>query len=63
MHYDISLRDLDFGGEFSFRGEVRIEIQIREVSNEIVLNSHELSINGAKISGHDVQCAMHPDSY
>lgn len=51
LNYDISLYDLELGGKFSFQGTVKIEAEITSPTNRITLNSIDLMIHGAEISG------------
>ncbi|KAI9795929.1 MAG: hypothetical protein M1833_006577 [Piccolia ochrophora] len=43
-NYDISLYDLEFGGNFSYQGTVKIDVDVRNSTKEIVLNAHQLKI-------------------
>lgn len=50
VNYDISLSDLEFGGDFTYQGTVTILAKIVKSSEEITLNSHQLKIHGAEVS-------------
>jgi aminopeptidase N len=50
INYNISIYDLEFGGEFSYQGTVAILSKIIESSREIVLNAHQLKIHGVEVS-------------
>jgi aminopeptidase N len=49
IHYDISIFDLELGGNFSYKGTVSILSQVIKSSNAIVLNSHQLEIHSAEV--------------
>ena len=49
VHYDISLWDLEFGGDWKYKGLVKIDTRIVKATKEIVLNAKELEIQGAKL--------------
>ena len=49
VHYDISLSDLEFGGDWKYKGLVKIDTKIIKATKEIVLNTKELEIQSAKI--------------
>jgi aminopeptidase N len=49
INYDISLYDLELGGQFSYQGTVKILSKIVTSSNQIVLNSHQLKIHSADV--------------
>lgn len=48
-HYSISLYDLELGGKFSYKGTVTIDLEIKKLSKEIVLNSNQLKIYSAEL--------------
>lgn len=50
INYDLSLYDLELGGNFSYQGTVSILAKIIRSTNEIVLNSHQLIIHSAEVS-------------
>ena len=49
VHYDIFLWDLEFGGNWKYKGLVKIAIRIIKATKEIVLNATELDIQGAQL--------------
>jgi aminopeptidase N len=49
VHYDISLSDLEFGGDWKYKGLVKIDTKVTKATKEIVLNTKELEIQSAKI--------------
>ncbi len=49
INYDISLFDLELGGGFSYQGTVKIDVDIKEATENIVLNSHQLKVHSAEI--------------
>ena len=50
IHYAIKLYDLELGNAFTFQGLVKIDLEIRSSTREIVLNAHQLKCNKATIS-------------
>jgi aminopeptidase N len=55
VHYDISLWDLEFGGDWKYRGLVKIDTRIIKATKEIVLNAKELDIQGAQLRTTEAQ--------
>ena len=55
MNYDISLLDLELGGDFSYQGIVKMEVQVKEATDKIVLNAHQLKVHSAEmtLNGHE----------
>lgn len=55
-HYAVSLHDIEFGGNFSYKGTVKIAAKIAKDDgfNELVLNAHQLRVENAelKFEGH-----------
>lgn len=49
-HYDIEIHDLELGGAFTFQGRVKITLDVKSGTKEIVLNSHQLKCTSATIS-------------
>jgi aminopeptidase N len=49
INYDISIYDIELGGDFSYQGTVSILSKVVKSSKEIVLNSHQLKIHSAVI--------------
>jgi len=50
INYDISLYDIELGGEWSYEGTVGILARVTESTKELVLNSIDLEIHGAEVS-------------
>jgi aminopeptidase N len=50
INYDLSLYDIEFLGEWSYQGAVKIELEIKSPAKKIVLNAHQLSIRSAALS-------------
>ncbi|KAF2203294.1 hypothetical protein GQ43DRAFT_479165 [Delitschia confertaspora ATCC 74209] len=51
-HYFLSLYDLEFGGNFTYQGTVKINVNVKagaEKSSEVVLNSYQLTIHSAEL--------------
>ena len=59
MNYDISLYDLELGGEFSFQGTVKIEAEIKAPTTKITLNSIDIKVYSAEVSSNDASCRIH----
>ena len=51
LHYVLGLYDLDFGGDFSYAGTVKIDIAVKSSTKVIVLNSNQLQLNTAQLPG------------
>ena len=51
INYEISLYDLELGGEYTFQGTVKIDVDIKKATNEIIINAHQLKLHRAEISG------------
>lgn len=49
INYDISIYDLELGGDFTYQGTVNILSKVVNSSKEIVLNSHQLKIHSAEV--------------
>lgn len=49
VNYNISLYDLELGGEFSYQGTVKIDLNVKNATKEIVLNAHQLKVNSAEV--------------
>ncbi|KAF4628180.1 hypothetical protein G7Y89_g9972 [Cudoniella acicularis] len=49
FNYDISIYNIELGGEFSFQGTVNINSKIAKATKEIVLNTHQLKIHSAEV--------------
>ncbi|KAL9022116.1 MAG: hypothetical protein Q9185_000734 [Variospora sp. 1 TL-2023] len=50
VNYDISLYDLELGGDYSYNGLVKIELQIKRPTRKIVVNAHQLKIRHVQLS-------------
>ncbi|KAL9004377.1 MAG: hypothetical protein Q9188_002822, partial [Gyalolechia gomerana] len=50
LNYNISLYDLELGGDFNYKGIVRIQIQVKGRTKEIVVNAHRLEIYDVELS-------------
>ncbi|KAL8992094.1 MAG: hypothetical protein Q9169_007379 [Polycauliona sp. 2 TL-2023] len=53
INYDISLHDLELQGTYSYKGTVKIELQVKSPTKEIVVNAHQLNVHHVHISGED----------
>ena len=49
VNYNISLYDLELGGGFSYQGTVKIDLDVKEAPNKIVLNAHQLKVHDAQL--------------
>jgi len=49
INYNISIYDLELGGDFGYQGTVSILSKVIKSSKEIVLNSHQLKIHSAEV--------------
>lgn len=58
VNYDLSIHDLEFGGDFNYQGTVSILARIIRSTNEIVLNSHQLVIHSADVSVEQAKSQM-----
>jgi aminopeptidase N len=50
ISYGLSLFDIEFLGDWSYQGTVKIDLEIKSPAKEIVLNAHQLSIHSAELS-------------
>jgi aminopeptidase N len=48
-NYAVSLYDLEFLGNWSYQGTVKIDLEIKKPGKEIVLNTNQLVIHGAEL--------------
>ena len=48
-NYALSLHDLEFGGAFSYQGTVKIDVEIRKSTAEVVLNANQLRVHDAEV--------------
>ena len=48
-NYAISLYDLELGGAFSYQGTVKIDIDIKRSTTEVVLNANQLKVSSAEV--------------
>ncbi|KAJ9288246.1 hypothetical protein DTO280E4_6045 [Paecilomyces variotii] len=53
IHYDLSLFDLEFGGSWSYKGVVKIDLDVTKPTKQIVLNSKEIDVQSAEILAKD----------
>lgn len=53
VNYNISLHDLELGGGFSYQGTVKIDLNVKAATKEIVLNAHQLKVHGAEVYSDD----------
>ena len=56
INYAISIFDIELGGGYSYHGTVKIEIDIKQSTDEIVLNTHELKIKSASVQSAQSKC-------
>ena len=59
LNYDLSLFNLEFGGEWSYDGLVKIDSKVRASTKEFVINTKELEITGAEVLGKDGGCTLY----
>jgi hypothetical protein len=50
VNYDLSIHDIEFLGNWTYQGTVKIDIDIRNTGKDIVLNAHRLTLHGATLS-------------
>ncbi|KAI9774858.1 MAG: hypothetical protein M1840_000074 [Geoglossum simile] len=48
-NYAISLYDLELGGSFSYHGTVKIDVDIKRSTTEVVLNANQLKVNSGEV--------------
>ncbi|KAJ9617224.1 hypothetical protein H2200_000945 [Cladophialophora chaetospira] len=53
LNYDLSLYNLEFGGNWSYDGTVKIASKVKQDTQELILNTKELEITGADVLGKD----------
>ena len=53
-NYDISLFDLELGGSYTYQGIVKIDVESFKATKEIVLNTLDLQLHTAGITGSDI---------
>ncbi len=66
FNYDLSLFDLEFGGNWGYKGLVKIDAKVSEDVDKIVINTKELEIQKAKVlskDGNTEICSMEDVSY
>ena len=56
VNYDISLHDLELGGSYSYHGTVKIDLEVRKNTTEIVLNTLQLKIGRAEVRLEGSKC-------
>ncbi|KAF2855094.1 aminopeptidase-like protein [Plenodomus tracheiphilus IPT5] len=64
-HYAVSLHDIEFGGSFSYKGTVKITTDITKEDgfNDLVLNAHQLKVEGAELKTGDKTRSVKNVSY
>ena len=50
VNYNLSIHTLEFLGEWSYQGRVKIALEINKSAKEIVLNTNQLKIHSAELS-------------
>ncbi|KIV98469.1 uncharacterized protein PV09_09722 [Verruconis gallopava] len=50
VHYSLSIHSLEFLGNWSYQGRVKIALEIKRRAREIVLNTNQLKIHSAELS-------------
>ena len=58
LNYDLSLFNLEFGGDWSYDGLVKIDSKVKQSTKELVINTKELEITGAEVLGKDGGCTL-----
>lgn len=53
VNYNLSLSNLEFGGNWSYDGLVKITSKVKQATKEVVVNVKELEIKGAEVLGQD----------
>ncbi|MCJ1395840.1 hypothetical protein MMC18_008726 [Xylographa bjoerkii] len=53
-NYNISLYDLELGGSYSYQGIVKIDIECHKATKDIILNTLELKLHSAEVTGTDI---------
>jgi aminopeptidase N len=49
-NYAISLSDLELGGSWTYQGKVDIDVEVKQETKEVTLNTHQLKIQSAQVS-------------
>ncbi|KAF2672497.1 hypothetical protein BT63DRAFT_369286 [Microthyrium microscopicum] len=49
-NYNLSIHDIEFLGDWSYQGTVKIDLDIKKSAREIVLNANQLTIHSAQLS-------------
>ncbi len=49
VHYDLFLYDIELGGDFNFKGTVKITAHVLKSTKSIIINSHQLKIHDSKV--------------
>lgn len=49
VNYAISLYDLEMGGSYSYQGTVKIDLDVKKDTKEIVLNALQIKIHSVEI--------------
>jgi Peptidase M1 N-terminal domain len=50
LNYNLSIYDLEFLGDWTYQGTVKIDLDIKTAAKEIVLNTNQLVIHSAELS-------------
>ena len=49
INYAISLYDLELGGAFSYQGTIKIDVDIKNSTKEVILNANQLKVHNAEV--------------
>ncbi|KAH8593339.1 peptidase family M1-domain-containing protein [Bisporella sp. PMI_857] len=49
IHYDLSIYDIELGGNFGYSGTVSIRSNIVKTTKEVVVNTHQITIKSAEV--------------
>jgi len=50
VNYDLSIYDIEFLGDWTYQGTVKIDLDIKKTAKDIVLNAHKLTLHSATLS-------------
>ncbi|KAI9813916.1 MAG: hypothetical protein M1832_006063 [Thelocarpon impressellum] len=48
INYAISLYDIELGGAYSYNGTVKIDVEVRKGTKEVMLNAHQLKVQSVE---------------
>ncbi|KAI9716899.1 MAG: hypothetical protein M1812_005048 [Candelaria pacifica] len=48
-HYALSIYGIELGGAYSYQGTVKIDLDVKKRTRELVLNTHELKLDSAEV--------------